>query len=130
MALPKLLRRKAGSQKVAAADRPTAQAEPAKDPKEKRRWPRTSECIPLEASTNASDPEAGWPVEAQEESPGGVAIRSNREVAVGSLLFVRAKPPYEPNAWMCGEVAHCTQVGDGFVIGLRMDHHIPPESSV
>ncbi|MCH7814853.1 MAG: hypothetical protein IID40_12630, partial [Planctomycetes bacterium] len=83
MALPKLLRRKARSQEVAEGTQPTAQAEPAKDPKdlkEQRRWPRSSERIPLEASTNASDPEAAWPVELREQSPGGVAFQSEREV--------------------------------------------------
>ncbi|MCP4251100.1 MAG: PilZ domain-containing protein [bacterium] len=130
MALPNFLRKKAVSPTVDAAAPPTSsEAEPANHRKEQRRWPRSPERVPLEASTNASDPNAAWPVKLQEDSPGGVAIGSKRPVSVGSLLFVRAKPPWEPNTWMCGEVAHCTEIRGGFMIGLRMDHRLPADLS-
>ena len=91
----------------------------------KRRWPRWTEKIALEATTNPSGPGACWPVKLHEESPGGVGIRSKHAAEVGTLLFVRAKPPHEPNTWLCGEVVHCTPKRGGYLIGLRMDQHIP-----
>ncbi len=129
MALPRVRKaKKSPSQATSVAELVgTAAVSQAQD--NKRRWPRWTEKIVLEATTDPSKPADCWPVKLHEESPGGVGLRSKRGAEVGALLFLRAKPPHEPNTWLCGEVVHCTPKRGGYLIGLRMDHHIPPELS-
>ena len=96
----------------------------------KRSRIRFNAALQLDASVDQPDTPETWPVIMHNASGGGCAFWSKRWIAVGTQLLVRQFTPGHDEAWMPGQVQHCTPGLRGFLVGVEFDNPAPPDEHV
>lgn len=96
----------------------------------KRQWRRFRAGLQLEATINPSDPRRIMSVLMHDVSGGGAAFWCKQELELHQEVFLRDWTDGGAAQWVAGRVAHVTCGLRGYLVGVRFDNPLPPETFV
>lgn len=96
----------------------------------KRQWRRFRAGLQLEATVDPSNPRGIMSVLMHDVSGGGAAFWCKQGLELHQTVYLRDWTEAGASDWVAGRVAHVTGGLRGYLIGIRFDNPLPPETFV
>lgn len=96
----------------------------------KRQWRRFRAGLQLEATVNLAESRAIMSVLMHDVSGGGAAFWCKQELELHQKVYLRDWTEAGASEWVLGRVAHVTCGLRGYLVGIRFDNPLPPETFV
>ena len=95
----------------------------------KRRWPRYTTGMQLEATFDRSNPPEVFPVTMHNVSDIGLAFWTRAQIEPSTDIYLREFTNHDDCNWVGAHVTHCTPGIRGFLIGAQFHNPLTPEDS-